>query len=596
MVINMRVNSTMEGKQVTVEDKIVERKLLLKRAFSMSKLFEIGKNLDCAYFDRFFSEWEIDEDEAALEIASDLSEEQLEEVFDKFKPRKWAIFRGEFYTLEDGVFLLEGSWKNLRANIRQAKKKFGKNALVVLRTLVEAGRSCSLSDVRNMLKRTVDPLPILTALEQLKVITTAYKGDQYQEWKILEETSSLVWQEVGAPTEITSSTIASGRSPVNKEVDYVDLERQQISQMDRELDEYLNDLLKYRLDDTIKFGKTFSMSLLADYLKSLFGPILYFDSLLSITQQYGLADVEIVSQHGETGMRTGWNLSLFGEPGTGKSFSTRDMILGKPEAKICAHGIPGRNRYAGGITPARFIRIGQAYVNRTSNFIVPEFNDWFRYKGMVEPLKLAMERGTIRYELHREVIGPYIFNSLFSVNYNVTTLGRGYEVTVRDPNFNAIEDRMLCRLHRLTKGRFVEIAKSQMRLALGEIDTEEGARKVRDHLTLVYAIETSHPLVKGNFPRKPVMITPEAHDVIGRAREQILEHIPRKVVSFSARLEKRAMQFACATSLLNYFHSDFDYVPVSDDALRYATQLYVEEASVRSREEFRPEEVLEQLF
>ncbi|NIV45163.1 hypothetical protein GWN49_09880, partial [Candidatus Bathyarchaeota archaeon] len=93
----MRVNSTMEGKQVTVEDKTVERKLLLKRAFSMSKLFEIGKNLDCAYFDRFFSEWEIDEDEAALEIASDLSEEQLEEVFDKFKPRKWAIFRGQFY-------------------------------------------------------------------------------------------------------------------------------------------------------------------------------------------------------------------------------------------------------------------------------------------------------------------------------------------------------------------------------------------------------------------------------------------------------------------------------------------------------------------
>lgn len=597
MVINMQVKSTMEGIQVTVEDKIVERKLLLKRVFSMNKLFEIGKNLNLAYFNRFSSEWEIDEDEAALEIASDISEPQLEEVFDKFKPRRWAVFRGQFYTFEDGAFLLEGSWKNLRANIRQAKKKFRKKAIAVLRTLVEAGRSCSLKDIRGNLQRSVDPLPILTILEQLKVITTAYKGDQYQEWKILEETSPLIWQELGAPIKITPSTIVSGRPAVQKEdVDYVDLERQQISQMDRELGEYLNDLLKYRLNDTIKFGKTFSVSLLAEYLKNLFGQILYFDSLLSITQQYGLADVEIVSQHGKTGLRTGWNLSLFGEPGTGKSFSTRDMILGKPEAKIHAHGIPGRNRYAGGMTPARFIRIGQAYVSRTSNFIVPEFNDWFRYKGMVEPLKLAMERGIIRYELHREVIGPYIFNSLFSVNYNVTTLGRGYEVTVRDPNFNAIEDRMLCRLHRLTKGRFVEIAKSQMRLALGEIDTEEGARKVRDHLTLVYAIETSHPLVKGNFPQKPVMVTSQAYNMIKKARELILEHIPRKVVSFSARLEKRAMQFACAASLLNYFHSNLDYVPVSEDALRYATQLYVEEASVRSREEFRPEEVLEKLF
>jgi hypothetical protein len=585
--------------QMTTEDKIVERKLLLKRAFPLGTLFKIGRKLNIAYFNRFPSHWDVDEDEAALEIASKVSDTQLKEVFNKFKPRKWAVFRGQYYTLEDGTFLLEGFWRNLQANIRQARKKFRKNAVAVLKTLAEAGRSCNLRDVRRGLKRSVDPLPILAELEQLKIITTAYKGDQYQEWKILEETAPLIWQELGAPLLKAPPAVVSAKPTVGKkveEVDYVALERQNIGRMDRELDEYLNDLLKHRLDATIRFGKTFSVSVLANYLKDLFGPILYFDSLLSITQQYGLADVEIVSQHGKTGMRTGWNLSLLGEPGTGKSFSTRDMILGKPDAKIYAHGIPGRNRYAGGMTPARFIRIGQAYAGRTFNFIVPEFNDWFRYKGMVEPLKLAMERGTIRYELHREVIGPYKFSSFFSVNYNVTTYGRGYEVTIHDPNFNAIEDRMLCRLHRLTKERFVEIAKSQIRLALGEIDTKKGARKVRDHLTLVYAIETRHPLVKARFPARPVMITPQAYDMIKKARDLILEHIPQEVVSFSARLEKRAIRFACAASLLNYFHSSLDYVPVSEDALRYATQLYVEEASVRSREEFKPEEILEKLF
>ena len=585
-----------EGIQVTVEDKIVERKLLLKRAFPVSTLFKIGRKLNLAYFDRFSSEWDIDEDEAALEIASKISEMQLKEIFKKFKPRKWAVFRGQYYTLEDGTFLLEGSWKNLQANLRQAKKRFRKNALTILKTLAEAGKSCGLKEIRRNLKRSVDPLPILDELERLKLITTAYKGDQYQEWKILEETSPLIWRELGAKIALPTVSAKPKVRKEAEEVDYVALERQQISQMDRELDEYLNDLLKHRLDATIRFGKTFSMDVLATYLKDLFGPVLYFDSLLSITQQYGLADVEIVYQRGKTGMRTGWNLSLFGEPGTGKSFSTRDMILGKPDAKIYAHGIPGRNRYAGGMSPARFIRIGQAYTGRTFNFIVPEFNDWFRYKGMVEPLKLAMERGIIRYELHREVIGPYKFSSFFSVNYNVTTFGRGYEVTIHDPNFNAIEDRMLCRLHRLTKERFVEIAKSQMRLALGEIDTEKGAQKIRDHLTLVYAIETRHPLVRGSFPYKPVMITPQAYDMIKKARELILEHIPRKVVSFSARLEDRAMRFACAASLLDYFHSSLDYVPVTEDALKYATQLYVEEASVRSREEFKPEEVLEKLF
>jgi len=402
----------------------------------------------------------------------------------------------------------------------------------------------------------------------------------------LEETAPLIRSELGmTPREVYETrehpsveTLTAFRavSEEKGEVDHVALEKQEIQKMDTTFEEYLETVLKNRLESTIKFGKTFSITSLTSYLQNLFGPVLYFDSLLSIAQQYGLADVEIVHPRGKTGMRTGWNLSLFGEPGTGKSFSTRDMILGKPDAKIYPHGLPGRNRYAGGMSPARFIRIGQAYVNRTFNFIVPEFNDWFKYKGMVEPLKLAMERGEIKYELHREVIGPYRFNNFFSVNYNVATYGRGYEVTVQDPNFNAIEDRMLCRLHRLTKQRFVEIAQSQMRLAFGDIDIEKGAKQIRDHLTLVYAIETGHPLVKLRFPRKPVMITPEAYSFIEKARNAILERIPHEVVAFSARLEDRAIRFACAASLLDYFHSDLNYIPVSEDALRYATQLYVE--------------------
>ncbi|MCK4435837.1 hypothetical protein KAU87_03400, partial [Candidatus Bathyarchaeota archaeon] len=322
---------------------------------------------------------------------------------------------------------------------------------------------------------------------------------------------------------------------------------------------------------------------------------LYFDSLLSITQQYGLADVEIVHSKGRTGMRTGWNLSLFGEPGTGKSFSSRDFIIGKLDAKIPPHGVPGRNRYAGGMTPARFIRIGQAYSGKIFNFIVPEFNDWFKYKGMVEPLKLAMERGKIKYETHREVIGPYRFSSFFSVNYNVAALRRGYEVTVQDPNFSAIEDRMLCRLHRLTKQRFVEIAESQIRLAFGEVDIGEEAQQIRDHLSLVYAIETNHPLTPSRFSRKPVMLTPKTQEILMEARKAILDEIPHEFVSFSARLEDRAIRFACAASLLSYFQSDLDYITVSEEALNYAIRLYVEEASVRSREEFIPETVLGKL-
>ncbi len=576
------------------DDKRLERKLLLKRTFPRIELFEIGKKFNIQYFDRFESGWDINEDDASLEIASKISDTQLKKVFDKHPPRKWTVFRGTHYTFENGELRLEGSDKTIRANLYQAKKKYGKNCVAILKTLVEAGRSFSLNEIKKSLRRGIDPTPILAELEQLKIITTSYKSGQYQEWKIPEEVSPMVQMELGivmpAPPKI-SVTPTVGMA----EADYMLEERQRIGNMNKELEQHLNNLLKHRLNATIEFGKTFSVTSLTSYLRDLFGPILYFDCLLSITQQYGLADAEITHGHGKTGMRTGWNLSLFGEPGTGKSFTVRDMILGKPDAKIFPHGIPGRNRYAGGMTPARFIRIGQAYVKRTFNFIIPEFNDWFKYKGMVEPLKLAMERGEIKYEMHREVIGPYRFGSFFSVNYNVSTYGRGYEVTVKDPNFNAIEDRMLCRLHRLTKQRYVEIAQSQMRLAFGEIDIKKGSQQIQDHLTLVYAIERGHQLVKGKFPYKPVMITPQAYTLMEKAREAILELIPHEFVRFSARLENRAIRFACAASLLNYFRSDLDYVPVSEEALRYAVQLYVEEASVRSREEFKPREVLEKL-
>ncbi|KUO42919.1 MAG: hypothetical protein APU95_00250 [Hadesarchaea archaeon YNP_N21] len=575
---------------MSIDEKVAERKLLLDRAFSKNKLFEIGKRLGIPYFNGFVSGWEVDGEEACLEIASGVNDDQLKKIFEEHRARDWAIFRGKYYTLENGDLRLEGSWRTIGANIQRMKKKYGKVLSDVMKKIVSSGEGCSSAEIGEVLGRGADPRPILSELERLKIIVQSYKGEEYREWKVLEETCPLIQNELGLlPVEKVKT------AEKREKVDYVALERQNVAAMDGELEGYLNDLLKHRLKETIEFGKRFSIVGLANYLQGLFGSVLFFDSLLSIAQQYGLADVEIVHSGGRTGMRTGWSLALFGEPGTGKTFATKDMILGRPDGRVMPHGVPGRNRYCGGITPARFIRIGQAYAGRVFNFIVPEFNDWFRYAGMVDVLKLAMERGEIKYETHKEVIGPYRFSSFLSVNYNTKVFERGYEVTVSDPNFNAIEDRMICRLHRLTKKRYAEIARSQMRLALGEIDIEKGAQKIRDHVTLVYAIEAGHPLVADRFPYKPVMITHQTYEAIERARNAILEKIPHEVVRFSARLENRAIRFACAASLLNYFQSDLDCVPVSEDALKYAIQLYVEEASARSREEFKPEEILEEL-
>lgn len=574
------------------DKKIAERRLLLQRAFSRSKLFNIGKSLKISYFQDLLSEWDINEDKAALEIASSITDEQLEQLATNYKPRKWEIFKGQYYTLENGELSCESGWRKIRVAISQIQNKYDKHCVAILKFLINCSKACSTEEIKQVLPEEVDPLRILHDLEKLGVVATSYKGKDYQEWVILEETTPLIRLELGLTHQEAETRTTGSRTQAK---DPITEENIKIRKMDQELNSYLNDLIKYRIDETLAFGKFFSISHLSDYLESLFGPVLYFDSLLSITQQYGLADVEIIHAQGRTGMRTGWNLSLFGEPGTGKSFSIRDLILGKPDAKIPPHGIPGRNRYAGGITPARFIRLGQAYSRRIFNFIVPEFNDWFKYKGMVEPLKLAMERSEIKYETQREIIGPYHFRSFFSVNYNVATVGKSYEVTVQDPNFNAIEDRMLCRLHRLTKQRYIEIAESQMRLAFGEIDIEKEAQKFRDHLTLVHAAEINHPSMKGRFPSKPIMLTKKAQTILMKARDAILREIPREVVHFSARLEDRAIRFASAASLLDFFQSNNNYIPVNEEALNYAIQLYVEEASTRSREEFDPDTVLGKL-
>lgn len=587
-------------------EKIIEKAMLLKRVFSRADLFSIGNWLRISYFKDSANEWKIgNEEETSFIIAQELDDDGLQQVLNRFKPRDWATFRGRFYAFEDGNFSKDSASKTVENGVRRAKARYGPLTISILKALMKSRGPVSFEEMKTQVKAD-DLREVLDELEKSKVIVTSYKGDKYQEWQILDETVPIIEFELGIRKKplkpIRLVVKLADRAPQvapKKELKVVDHlldEKRKVEEMDQGFDEYLGDILKHRLDRTLKFGKEFNLEYLSSYLQNLFGQVLYFDSLLSITQQYGLANIEIAHEHGGTGKRTGWSLALFGDPGTGKSFSTRDMILGSPGAKIGAHGIPGRNRYCGGITPASFIRIGQAYSGKVYNFIVPEFNDFFKYKGMVEPLKIAMEQGEIKYETHAEVVGPYRFTSFFSVNYNVAIHDRGYEVTIQDPNFNAIEDRMLCRLHRLTKERFIELTKSQMKLALGDIDIEKDAQKIRDHLTLVYAIETGHPLVTNRFRFKPVMITPQVFDVIGRARTAILERIPQKVVKFSARLEDKALRFASAASLMEYFRSDTDFVPISEKALRYATQLYVEEASVRSKETFEPKEVLEEVF
>jgi len=97
------------GRSLTVDDKVLEKKLLIHRVYSEKDIFAIGKEQKISYFDQFVNVWEVDTDEASLEIGQTLNDKQIEEVFKKYPARNWAVFRGEYYTFEDSTLKLRGS-------------------------------------------------------------------------------------------------------------------------------------------------------------------------------------------------------------------------------------------------------------------------------------------------------------------------------------------------------------------------------------------------------------------------------------------------------------------------------------------------------
>jgi len=334
------------------------------------------------------------------------SDEDFKEVFQGAKstmldvlkkPMKCETFRGRYYTVSKGDLILEGSWGTVKQNLLNCiYGDQGKIIKDIVDFILEKGGVVDFASLKAKFDKVRNPLDILTGYE---IITKDKIGESIR-YSIPEETIPLV-------VEILETLNIEEGGLVAFVSDIARTEYNRIKRMEDEFEGYLADLIKTRLDDVVKFGKEMSILPLADYLKNMFGDVLYFDSLLSIAQQYGLADVAVVNPEAKVAMHTGFNLAFFGAPGTGKTFSINDMIRGNNKKGVKSHGLPGRNRYCGGITPARFIRMGEAYQDRKFNFIIPEFNDWFKYKGMVEPLKLALEQGEITYETKHETIGPY---------------------------------------------------------------------------------------------------------------------------------------------------------------------------------------------
>jgi hypothetical protein len=444
-----------------------------------------------------------------------------------------------------------------------------------LRGVATGAARFRLSDLRSrLLKARIfeDPSRLLARLRRRGLVIEQVEGrtDRMYQIPYPMELRSLLLAEVARAETMEPAAL----QPVPDE-------SAEIRSMDGEFLDTLRDLLAHRLEATIEFGRTLSVDGLAKYLGDLFGPALAVDSLIALLQQYALADVPLVAPNGRTTGTTGFHLALFGPPGTGKTFSIDDMIRGNPRTGVPAHGLPGRNRYCGGITPVQFLRVGASYSGRTFNFIVPEFNDWFKYKGMVEPLKLVMEQREVKWETTLGTVGPYTFHSFFSVNYNVRTAGAAdYWTTIADPNFAALEDRMLLRFHPMTRERFRAVEASAERLELGQIAFDL-APALRDHLVLVHAIESRHPLVAHRFPTRSVRLDPHLYHTLREVSESALAKTAHP--NFSPRLKSRAVKLAAAASLLRYFApATGPDLTIGRSESAFAKRFYEEE--IRARE------------
>lgn len=378
-------------------------------------------------------------------------------------------------------------------------------------------------------------------------------------------------------------------------------EKETARDMEDSLMNYLKGLLS-REQEVKNFAKSIQLNSLCEYFEE-YGGMASVDVLLSWAQLFGIADVEVLKPNGEKLTTTGFHLAYFGDVGTGKTYSSIDFVMGNERIGLEPHGIPGRYRYCGGITPYMFIHMGQYYEGEKMVFLVPEFNDWFFHeKGMVERLKLAMEQKPLKYESAHETIGPYVFTSFFNANYNVKIKKKGYKLTVSDPNFNAIEDRCFCRLHKMTKQRFLDIIDSIEKHTLGtHKEIEISPDQIRDHATLIYSINTG--IIKDYKPSKVQFSEGQISTITSAIRIFAEEYMGEdKLIHASPRSIYKCLQLASTLTLPFYFTAKATETPshrillVDDRALNMAIEVMIEELTVRMLKDSSPEEVRESIL
>ncbi len=185
------------------EEKLKERTSLVMRYFWLEDLFKIGRELGLDYFAKHASPWDINQYQAAMEIARNIDNDRLVELTRKYLPRyglQLGGFHGKYYTAsETGELRLESSWEFIRANVQKALARWSDRAYGILQALINKNGKATYFDLIDEIERVLGyefvPSYLLPRLGPLNLVFKT-GSNKYPDWTMPSEIVAVVQEEL----------------------------------------------------------------------------------------------------------------------------------------------------------------------------------------------------------------------------------------------------------------------------------------------------------------------------------------------------------------------------------------------------------------
>jgi len=237
------------------DEKLKERISLLMRFFWLDDLFKIGKELHLPFFEKVSNYWEINQYQAATEIAKNIDDNILLELTKKYIPRyglRLGGFHGKYYTAtETGELRFEDSRNLIKANVQKALEKWGDKAYGLLQALINRNGRTAYFDLIDEIEKVLGyefiPSYLLPRLGPLNLVFKT-GSNKYPDWTMPSEIIPVVQEEL-------RSFKRPARRPHPREIPNVRLLR-----IEKETSDIVDKIVGVRRNLNLLFERSFKTS------------------------------------------------------------------------------------------------------------------------------------------------------------------------------------------------------------------------------------------------------------------------------------------------------------------------------------------------